>query len=515
MNDQHQTSRARQQKNTTCFPSHKDLSNVLLRYVGDVGCPFVFIKFVLTEGDITHILIEPIPTQRRNAADAHPARPVSPPTPSKHCLLGAAVPSARYLHNPPATSAGTTTCLPPLAVSTMSSTTAAFVVGVVSAPLTTAPARRAAATNAPPADRPTPRQRPLLRATLLPDAPTGGSESASVGVPAPPAAAVAAVPSPSAVAAEAVATTPAGGDAAAAAIDTPPPVEKKKKKARKSRRHTRPRADGSPRVPLSTFSPGQRLDGVVTNLVKHGAYVDVGATTDGLVHLRDMSVEFVHEPEDILASGDAVEVYVKYAEEVTGRLALSLLRPRPSAASPLPQAARGRTRLEDLVVGSRICGTVRRVSNFGAYVDVGAAVDGFVHVSQLYGRRPRWTLEELRLGQDLWVVVDDVDVSRKAIKLRARGRSSYNREQPLTAHALSDADERAAEAAYLAGFGRPSRAGGGGADADPRQAVARPGEARGQADDGSSTTPRGASAALPVATDPLSRFESNFGSDVA
>lgn len=335
----------------------------------------------------------------------------------------------------------------------MSWTAATFVAGAPTAPLAPASRRAAAAVTAcRPAGRPAARQRPLLRATLQPDVPDGGDGGAGGSAPLP-STATAAVSSPSAAPA-------VGGDAPAAADASPPPSQEKKK-ARKARRRNAPRADGSPRVSLNTLSPGQRLDGVVTNLVKHGAYVDVGATTDGLVHLRDMSVEFVHEAEDILATGDAVEVYVKYAEDVTGRLALSLLRPRPSAASPLPQAARGRMPLADLVVGSRVCGTVRRVSNFGAYVDVGAAMDGFVHVSQLYGRRPRWTLEELRLGQELWVVIDEVDVGRSAIKLRARGRSSYNREQPLTAHGLSDADERAAEVAYMAGFGRPTRGGGG------------------------------------------------------
>lgn len=400
----------------------------------------------------------------------------------------------------------------------MSWTAAAFVAGASTAPLATAPARRAATRAARPAARPPPLSRPHLpRATLQPDAPAGGDGRTGGGAPPPPAAA-AAVSSPSAAiaaAATSAAAAPADCESfpVADASSPPPSKEKKKKKARQWRRHTTPRMDGTPRVSLDSLSPGQRLGGVVTNLVKHGAYVDVGATTDGLVHLRDMSVEFVHDAEDILAPGDAVEAYVKYAEEVTGRLALSLLRPRPSAASPLPQAARGRTRLADLTVGSRIRGTVRRVSNFGAYVDVGAAMDGFVHVSQLYGRRPRWTLEELRLGQELWVVVDEVDVSRSAIKLRARGRSSYNREQPLTARALSDADERAAEAAYLAGFGRPSQGGGG--DADPRQAVARPGEAQGGDGVNDGAAGGGAPAPEPAATDPLSRFEANFGSDAA
>lgn len=443
-------------------------------------------------------------------ADAGPALPLSPPTREK-CLNLPRPRNTKHNNRPLRHPLQRRVQLLRLALllfvtATMSWTAATFVAGAPTAPLAPASRRAAAAVTAcRPAGRPAARQRPLLRATLQPDVPDGGDGGAGGSAPLP-STATAAVSSPSAAPA-------VGGDAPAAADASPPPSQEKKK-ARKARRRNAPRADGSPRVSLNTLSPGQRLDGVVTNLVKHGAYVDVGATTDGLVHLRDMSVEFVHEAEDILATGDAVEVYVKYAEDVTGRLALSLLRPRPSAASPLPQAARGRTPLADLVVGSRVCGTVRRVSNFGAYVDVGAAMDGFVHVSQLYGRRPRWTLEELRLGQELWVVIDEVDVGRSAIKLRARGRSSYNREQPLTAHGLSDADERAAEVAYMAGFGRPTRGGEGGDPVDPRQAVARPGEG-GQADDGGDSGEAAAGAAAappPAATDPLSRFESNFGS---
>lgn len=367
----------------------------------------------------------------------------------------------------------------------------AFVVGVSPATLGTVPPCRAGAvTTARPSGRSRLLWNPPLRATLQTDGSDADAAAPGAAVSSPPpAAAATAAPTPS-----------------AAAAASPEEKPTKKRSPRKSRRHTTPAADGSPRRALDALVAGQRLDGVVTNLVKHGAYVDVGTTTDGLVHLRDMSVEFVHEPEDILAPGDTVEVYVKYAEAVTGRLALSLLRPRPSVATPLPQAARGRTRLADVAVGSRVLGTVRRVSNFGAYVDVGAAMDGFVHVSLLYGRRPRRTLEELRLGQELWVVVDAVDVARSAIKLRARGRSSYNREQPLTATALSDSDERAAEAAFLAGFGRASK--GGGEPNDPRQAVARPGEAAPAG--GGEGTP---ALAEPEPTDPLSRFESSFGSD--
>ena len=81
-------------------------------------------------------------------------------------------------------------------------------------------------------------------------------------------------------------------------------------------------------------------------------------------------------------------------------------------------------------VGRRYEGIVTRVTNFGAYVDIGCERLGFLHVHSLWGRRTRDTLDSLRVGRPIWVYVDDVDEVLSHIKLTARGKAS----KPLSEH---------------------------------------------------------------------------------
>lgn len=181
-------------------------------------------------------------------------------------------------------------------------------------------------------------------------------------------------------------------------------------------------------LPLSELRVGTEMTGVVRNLVRHGAYVDIGAKRDGLVHVRDMSVDFVHHPEDIVREGDTVTVWVKYINTVTNVLGLSM-RPQLPVAKKAARKA-----VADIEVDKRYEGHVVRITNYGAYVDIGAERNGFLHVNRLWGRRPRETLDELVLGRPIWVVVADVDEVRSHIKLNARGK----------AHVALDADGRVA-----------------------------------------------------------------------
>ncbi len=189
-------------------------------------------------------------------------------------------------------------------------------------------------------------------------------------------------------------------------------AKKAKREMKRARRARRKEA-----IPLSELKVGAEMTGVVQNLVRHGAYVDVGAKRDGLVHVRDMSIDFVHAPQDIVREGDEVTVWVKYVDTVSNVLGLSM-RPELPVAGP-----KARTKISDIVIGKRYEGHVARVTNYGAYVDIGAERHGFLHSSCLWGRRPRETLDELRLGRPIWVVVEDVDEIRSHIKLNARGRA--------------------------------------------------------------------------------------------
>lgn len=183
---------------------------------------------------------------------------------------------------------------------------------------------------------------------------------------------------------------------------------------------------------LSELAVGMQLDGKVQNLVRHGAYVDVGAVRDGLVHVRDMSTDFVHLPADIVRTGDMVTVWVKYVNPVTNVLGLSMVKPKRGFVERMP--------VRHVEIGTRYDGVVERVTNYGAYVDIGAERLGFLHVAAIWGRRPRETLDNMRIGQEICVHVDDVDEIRSHIKLRARGKAhkELRKDGPLGAIAQMD-----------------------------------------------------------------------------
>lgn len=182
-------------------------------------------------------------------------------------------------------------------------------------------------------------------------------------------------------------------------------IAQERKKARYLKRKTA--------VPLRDLQVGQVFNGVVNNTVRHGAYIDIGAARDGLVHLRDLSVDFVHEVEDLVRPDDKVIVWVKYIDTVENVLGLTMVRPA--------LGFEGRTAVSDVVIGARYNAVVQRVTNFGAYIDIGSERMAFLHVSAMWGRRPRETLEFLRIGQKIWVAVEDVDEVRSHIRLIARG----------------------------------------------------------------------------------------------
>lgn len=163
---------------------------------------------------------------------------------------------------------------------------------------------------------------------------------------------------------------------------------------------------------LSELVVGAKLRGMVQNMVKHGVYVDVGAVTDGLVHVRDMSVEFIHEPRDLVRTGDVVDVWVKYVDCKKNVLGLSMVKPKMGFT--------GRVEVGEIKKGQRYRGVVERVTNYGAYVDVGAERLGFLHVSGMWGEQRRENLEKLRFGEAIWVHVEHVDIVRSFIRLIAR-----------------------------------------------------------------------------------------------
>lgn len=165
-------------------------------------------------------------------------------------------------------------------------------------------------------------------------------------------------------------------------------------------------------TPLRDLVVGQELSAIAQNMMPYGVFMDVGAQKDGMVHVRDMSVDFVHAPRDIIKSGDQLRVWVKYIDPVKQVLGLTMIKPEMGFANRIPLAEIKEQTIYD--------GVVERITNYGAYVDIGAERMAFLHVSSVWGKDPRTELDYMRLGEKLCVYVQSVDTDKRHVRLIAR-----------------------------------------------------------------------------------------------
>ena len=154
----------------------------------------------------------------------------------------------------------------------------------------------------------------------------------------------------------------------------------------------------------NTLEPGLHTEGKVVRLEKFGAFVDIGADTDGLVHVSEMATGRVDKPSDVVSEGDVIEVWVKDVDRKSRRISLTMLEP--------PEVDI-RTLKPDAVLAGRVV----RLESFGAFVDVGAGRDGMIHVSEMGRGYVGSPSEIMSIGDELQVRVLEVDARRGRISL--------------------------------------------------------------------------------------------------
>ncbi|WP_309118673.1 30S ribosomal protein S1 [Paenibacillus sp.] len=158
---------------------------------------------------------------------------------------------------------------------------------------------------------------------------------------------------------------------------------------------------------MERLSVGDVIEGTVQRLTQFGAFVDVGGV-DGLVHISELSYQHVEKPSDVVKEGDKVKVKILKLDPANERISLSV-----KAAQPGPwEQAGGQFQIGDIIQG-----TVRRLVDFGAFVEVAPGVEGLVHVSQIAHRRIGTPHEVLKEGQQVNVKVLDINVAEKRISL--------------------------------------------------------------------------------------------------
>ncbi|HXW21530.1 MAG TPA: 30S ribosomal protein S1 [Rhodomicrobium sp.] len=164
---------------------------------------------------------------------------------------------------------------------------------------------------------------------------------------------------------------------------------------------------------LHDLKEGMIVPGTVRTLTDFGAFVDIGGV-DGLLHVTDMSWGRVNKPADILKPGDQLEVQIlKIDQQGAGKrgrrisLGMKQLQPDPWTAAA-----------EKYKSGDRVRGTVTRVTDFGAFVELEPGVEGLIHLSELsWSKKVRKPADVVKPGDSVEVVVLGVSAGDRRISL--------------------------------------------------------------------------------------------------
>ena len=152
---------------------------------------------------------------------------------------------------------------------------------------------------------------------------------------------------------------------------------------------------------------GDVVTGKVARITSFGAFIDLGGV-DGLVHLTELSHERNVSPKSVVTVGEEIEVKILDLNEEEGRVSLSLKATTPGPWDGVEQK---------LAKGDVVEGTVKRLTDFGAFVEVLPGIDGLVHVSQISHKRIENPKEALKVGQEVTVKVLDVNADRERVSL--------------------------------------------------------------------------------------------------
>ncbi len=161
------------------------------------------------------------------------------------------------------------------------------------------------------------------------------------------------------------------------------------------------------------WSEGDVATGTVKNLADFGAFVELEEGVEGLIPMGEMSFERrIHHASEVVNPGDVVKVRIMSVDTERKRISLSLKRvgddPWMGASVRWPQ--------DEIVEG-----TVTRLADFGAFVELAPGVEGLVHISEMSHNRVRSASEVVREGQTVAVKVIDVDEEQRRIALSIKG----------------------------------------------------------------------------------------------
>jgi small subunit ribosomal protein S1 len=158
----------------------------------------------------------------------------------------------------------------------------------------------------------------------------------------------------------------------------------------------------------SEVKEGDKVQGTIRSLTDYGAFVDIGGV-DALLHVGDISWSRIAKPADVLKVGDKIEAKILKVDPAKRRISLGLKQLQPH---PWDLAA------EKFKTGDRVHGTVTRVTDFGAFVELEKGIEGLIHLSEMsWSKKVRKPSDVVKPGDQVDVVVLGVNAADRRISL--------------------------------------------------------------------------------------------------
>jgi small subunit ribosomal protein S1 len=167
-------------------------------------------------------------------------------------------------------------------------------------------------------------------------------------------------------------------------------------------------ARGAMEARREALKEGDVLSGTVRTLMPYGAFVDLGGI-DGLLHVSDISWSRIGKPEDVLSVGQELQVRILKIDAESKKLSLGLkqLQPEP-----------WETATDRYQSGQRIRGTVSRLTDFGAFVEIEPGVEGLIHISEMaWNKKVRHPSDILKQGESVEAVILAIKPEERRISL--------------------------------------------------------------------------------------------------
>jgi transcriptional accessory protein Tex/SPT6 len=177
------------------------------------------------------------------------------------------------------------------------------------------------------------------------------------------------------------------------------------------------------------LSVGQEMTGTIKQVTEFGAFVDIGAGRDGLVHISELSVGRVSNVKDVVEEGQTVTVWIKRLNRERNRISLTMISPDTKT-------------IRDLQEGEIVEGVVTRMVPYGAFIDIGVGTDALLHVREMgnnYVEKPEDIVE---IDEKLEVRVMTLNRRRRHIDVSIKGlREEEEGEEAESENAASAAGE--------------------------------------------------------------------------